>query len=54
VSSFRPICLLTTLYKLYDVLVFKKVRDRIKAFVSWTQVGFIRGHRYYDALLSVQ
>ena len=34
VSSFRPICLLTTLYKLYAVLVFRKVCDRVKAFVS--------------------
>ena len=43
VSSFRPICLLTTLYKLYVVLVFRKVCDRVKAFVSWSQAGFIRG-----------
>ena len=43
VSSFRPICLLTTLYKLYAVLVFRKVCDRVKAFVSWSQAGFIRG-----------
>jgi len=50
VSSFRPICLLTTLYKLYAVLVFKKVRGRIKAFVSWTQAGFIRGRSYSNNL----
>ena len=43
VSSFRPICLLTTVYKLYAILVFQRVRDRVKAFVSWTQSGFIRG-----------
>ena len=43
VSSFRPICLLTTLYKLYAILVFQKVRDRVKDFVTWTQCGFIRG-----------
>ena len=43
VSSFRPICLLTTIYKLYAILVFQKVRDRVKEFVSWTQSGFIRG-----------
>ena len=43
VSSFRPICLLTTLYKLYAILVFQKVRDRVKEFVSWTQSGFIPG-----------
>ena len=43
VSSFRPICLLTSLYKLYAVIVFHKVRDRVKDFVSWTQAGFIRG-----------
>jgi len=43
VSSFRPICLLTTLYKLYAILVFQKVCDRVKEFVSWTQSGFIRG-----------
>ena len=43
VSSFRPICLLATLYKLYAVLVFRKVCDRVKAFVSWSQAGFIRG-----------
>ena len=42
-SCFRPICLLTTIYKLYAILVFQKVRDRIKEFVSWTQSGFIRG-----------
>ena len=43
VSSFRPICLLTTIYKLYAILVFQKVRDRVKRFVTWTQSGFIRG-----------
>ena len=43
VTSFRPICLLTSLYKLYAVLVFQKVCNRVKAFVSWTQAGFIRG-----------
>ena len=43
VTSFRPICLLTTIYKLYAVLVFKKVCDKVKAFVTWTQAGFIRG-----------
>ena len=30
VACFRPICLLTSLYKLYAVLVFQKVRDRVK------------------------
>ena len=43
VSAFRPIFLLTTMYKLYAVLVFQKVRGRVKSFVSWTQAGFIRG-----------
>ena len=36
------ICLLTTIYKLYAILVFQKVRDRVKEFVSWTQAGFIK------------
>ncbi len=43
VDSTRPICLLTSIYKLYAIIVFQKVRDRVKAFVSWTQAGFIRG-----------
>ena len=43
VSCFRPICLLTSLYKLYAVLVFQKVRNRVKDYVSWTQAGFVRG-----------
>ena len=43
VDSSRPICLLTSIYKLYAILVFQKVRDRVKGFVSWTQAGFIRG-----------
>ena len=43
VSCFRPICLLTSIYKLYAVILFHKVRDRVKAYVSWTQAGFIRG-----------
>jgi hypothetical protein len=43
VDSSRPICLLTTIYKLCAILVFQKVRDRVKEFVSWTQAGFIRG-----------
>ena len=42
VTAFRPICLLTSIYKLYAILVFRKVRDRVKSFVSWTQAGFIR------------
>ena len=44
VDTTRPICLLTTIYKLYVVLLFHKVRDRVKEFVSWTQAGFIKGH----------
>ena len=43
VDSTRPICLLTSIYKLYALIVFQKVRDRVKEFVSWTQAGFIRG-----------
>ena len=43
VDSTRPICLLTSIYKLYAILVFQKVRDRVKEFVTWTQAGFIRG-----------
>ena len=43
VDTTRPICLLTTLNKLYAILVFQKVRDRVKEFVSWTQAGFIKG-----------
>jgi len=43
VDTTRPICLLTTLYKLYAILVFQKVRDRVKEYVSWTQAGFIKG-----------
>ena len=43
VDATRPICLLTSIYKLYAVLVFQKVRDRVKEYVTWTQAGFIRG-----------
>ena len=43
VDATRPICLLTTFYKLYAILVFRKVRSRVKEFVSWTQAGFIKG-----------
>ena len=46
VDTTRPICLLTTIYKLYAILVFQKVRDRVKEFVSWTQAGFIKGRSY--------
>ena len=43
VDSTRPICLQTTIYKLYAILVLQKVRTKIKEFVSWTQAGFIQG-----------
>ena len=43
VSCFRPICLLTSIYKLYAILVFQKVKERVKDFVTWTQAGFISG-----------
>ena len=43
VDTTRPICLLTSIYKLHAIIVFQKVRDRVKEFVSWTQAGFIRG-----------
>ena len=43
ISCFCPICLLTSVYKLYAILVFQKVRERVKDFVSWTQAGFISG-----------
>ena len=39
----RPICLLTSVYKLYAIAVFQKVRERVKEYVTWTQAGFIRG-----------
>ena len=42
VDTMRPIYLLTTIYKLYAILAFQKVRDRVKEFVSWTQAGFIK------------
>ena len=43
VDTTRPICLLTSIYKLYAITVFQKVRDRVKAYVTWTQAGFIKG-----------
>jgi len=43
VDSTRPICLLTSIYKLYAILVLQKVRNRVKEFVTWTQAGFIPG-----------
>ena len=43
VDATRPICLLTSVYKLYAILVFQKVRDRVKEFVTWSQAGFIKG-----------
>ena len=43
VDMTRPICLSTTIYKLYAILVFQKVRGRVKEFVLWTQAGFIKG-----------
>ena len=43
VESTRPICLLTTFYKLYAILVHRKLRSRIREFVSWTQAGFLQG-----------
>ena len=43
VDMTRPICLMTTMYKLYAILVFQKVRDRVREYVTWTQAGFIRG-----------
>ena len=43
IDTTRPICLLTSTYKLYAILVFQKVRARIKEYVTWSQAGFIRG-----------
>ena len=43
VDATRPICLLTSIYKLYAIIVFQKVRDRVKEYVTWTQAGFIKG-----------
>ena len=43
VDSTRPICLLTSVYKLYAILLFQRVRDRVREYVTWTQAGFIRG-----------
>ena len=43
VDSTRPICLMTTIYKLYAIIVFQKVRDRVREYVTWTQAGFIHG-----------
>ena len=54
VDTTRPICLLTTIYKLYAILVFQKVRDRVKEFVSWTQAGFIKGRSCSNNLLLIR
>ena len=35
VDTTRPICLLTTINKLYAILVFQKVRARVKEYVPW-------------------
>ena len=43
IDTTRPICLLTSIYKLNAILVFRKTRDRIKEYVTWTQAGFMRG-----------
>ena len=43
VDATRPICLLTSIYKLYAITVFQKVRDRVKQYVTWSQAGFIKG-----------
>ena len=43
VNATRPICLLTSIYKVYAILVFQKVCGRVKEFVTWTQAGFIKG-----------
>ena len=43
VSATRPICLLTSIYKLYAIVLFQKIRDRVKEYVTWTQAGFIKG-----------
>ena len=51
VDATRPMCLLTTIYKLYAILVFQKVRNRVKEFVSWTQAGFIKGRSCNNNLL---
>ena len=43
VDSSRPICLLTSIYKLYAIIVFQKLRDQVREYVTWTQAGFIKG-----------
>ena len=54
VDSTRPICLLTSIYKLYAVIVFQKVCDRVKDFVTWTQAGFIRGRSCSNQLWTLR
>ena len=43
VDATRPICLFTSIYKVYAILVLRKLRDRVKKYVTWTQAGFSRG-----------
>ena len=43
VDTTRPICLLTSIYKLYAIIVFQKARERVREYVTWTQAGFIKG-----------
>ncbi|KAA3478413.1 LINE-1 reverse transcriptase isogeny [Gossypium australe] len=51
ISDFRPICLVSSLYKIVSKVLSRRLREIVEEVVTDTQCAFIRGRQIYDEVL---
>ncbi|KAH1040320.1 hypothetical protein J1N35_042063 [Gossypium stocksii] len=51
ISNFRPICLVSSLYKIVSKVLSRRLREIVREVVSDTQCVFIRGRQIIDGVL---
>lgn len=51
ISDFRPICLVSSLYKILSKVLSRRLTEVVSEVVSDTQCAFIRGRQIFDGIL---
>ncbi|KAA3474236.1 non-LTR retroelement reverse transcriptase-like, related [Gossypium australe] len=51
ISDFRPICLVSSLYKIVSKVLSRRLREIVDEVVSDTQCAFIKGRQIFDGVL---
>uniref|UniRef100_A0A0N5B5Y1 Reverse transcriptase domain-containing protein n=1 Tax=Strongyloides papillosus TaxID=174720 RepID=A0A0N5B5Y1_STREA len=53
-GNYRPISLLSNLYKLYSLMIFKRLEKRFDEIIDTSQGGFVRNSSCCDLILALQ